>query len=91
MTTAQDLRELCDELDAALTGWLRPSYSLMTTEIGKKAEILVKHLREKYFTSAMKQSTLEMKLEYAIKDNDGLRECNKQLTDIIDKYERNNS
>lgn len=88
MSTADDLRELCDELDAALTGWLRPSYSLMTTQTGKKAEQLVKQLRQKYYDASMKHSTIEMKLHYALLEVEGMRAQNALLTEALDNCER---
>ena len=80
MTALQDLRELNDELDAGLTGWLRPSYSLMTTAIGRDCERMVRQMRERHYRNRMEIGVLRQRLCYALNDLDGQREMNAQLT-----------
>lgn len=80
LTTAQDLRELAHELDAVVTGWPRPRYSLMTTETGRIAERLTRQL----FSIRYKQWTecciLRGRLARALVDVEGLRASNEALT-----------
>jgi hypothetical protein len=80
VSTADDLRELVDELDAALTGWLRGGRSYMTTKTGEKAESLVRELRQKVYCLTFEVGAKRARLEAALRDNDGLRAANEALT-----------
>jgi hypothetical protein len=84
VSAAQDLRELGDALDAALTGWPRPSYSLMTTEAGRVAERATRQLFELRYKQWAEICVMRGRLARALCDVEGLRASNEALTTEIE-------
>jgi hypothetical protein len=85
MSTADDLRELCDELDAALTGWPRGGRPYMTTKTGEKAEALLRQLRARRYKQWGENLALRGRLRAALSDIDGLRAANEALTAELER------
>jgi hypothetical protein len=85
LTTAQDLRELAHELDAALTGWPWPRNSSMTTETGRAAERLTRQLRERHYKQWTECCVMRGRLVRALADVEGLRASNEALTNELER------
>lgn len=82
---ACDLRDLVDELDAAITAWPRGMRSFMQTRTGKKAEALVRSLRAKMLRYAVEGWTLRARLRRAEAERDGARAANEVLTAELER------
>jgi hypothetical protein len=85
MTTAQDLRDLRDQLDGALTGWPWPSSIKASTKIGAECLDLVHQLRKRRYKDWAENCVLRARLSAALKDNEGQREMNAILTAELER------
>ena len=86
----EDLRTLRDFLDSALVGWIG-ARTEMTTETGKDAMKDAIRLRERAYRAWGENIVLRARLSRALADNDGLRDCNAELTAEVMAYEEKNA
>lgn len=85
MSAANDLRELEAEVDAAMTGWPRPTYTFMTTVAGRRLETAIRSLRAKLFRGWSERMALRARLSRALCDVHGLRAANELLTAELER------
>ncbi len=85
MTAAADLREITNQLDGVLTGWIADRYSYMTTATGTIAEKLVRKLRERHFKQWCENCVLRGRLAKALADLEGARNANEALTNELER------
>ena len=83
MSAKDDLRDLRDLLDAALTGWIGANFK-PSTKTGERCSELVAKLRQRIYRSWGENLALRARLHQALRDVDGLRAANQLLTDELE-------
>ncbi len=86
MAAIDDLRNVLTALDSALTGWIGYPFP-STTKTGQRALEFVAELRKRRYRDWGENIALRARLARALADNDGLRDCNAQLTDEMMRLE----
>jgi hypothetical protein len=86
VSALDDLRNVATALDSALTGWI--SYPFRsTTKVGEQALQMVATLRQRRYKDWGENCALRARLGRALADNNGLRDCNRVLTDQVLRLE----
>ncbi len=86
MSALDDLRNVLTALDSALTGWIGYPFP-STTKTGEQALKLVAELRKRRYRDWGENCALRGRLARALADNNGLRDCNAQLTEEVMRLE----